>query len=409
MARKYSNVSRPMNLVVACNNTDTVITVNDASGLPVTFPYALAVDYEGSAVEIMLVTAAAGNTLTVSRGQEDTAAQAHSTGAVVVHAATALDFAASAIHAEATQNVHGIGAGNSVVGTATAQTLTNKTIDGATFTAPAIFQGNTYYNQDAEFRENVTIIQPPAGAGLVVTNLNNGPSTSDVVTVSSQQNQIGLLSRRLNATTTGGALLEVQDNAAATLFKVARDGATTVGPAGAGTLATGTLTATSTVKASNVLLAGSPDRDVKAELDVLLRPPRVNATRQTAQAITASTVTVIQFVNVNQNVGGWVHNAPTGEFTPPRYGQFLVNFKIWWSSTIVDATPRAINLYMRTDGTTGDTANEIWPRQGQQNGVEMASRQLTAITPQKFQCMVWHTLVGFSVTHAEVDIIWLSN
>lgn len=134
MARKYSNVSKVMALTGNITNVATSCVVDDASGLPITFPYALALDYETSNVEIVLVSAAAGNTLTISRGQEDTPGRAHSTGAVTVHVATALDLQNAANHIEATTDVHGVGASSAVVGTQTSQTLTNKTMSGASNT-----------------------------------------------------------------------------------------------------------------------------------------------------------------------------------------------------------------------------------------------------------------------------------
>lgn len=133
MTRYYSNVSKVMTLTAPMDLDDTVASVSDASGLPASFPYNIVADYEASSVEVMSVTSAAGNNLTVVRGQEDTAASTHSTGATVVHAATALDFQDAQAHYAATSNVHGTGAGT-VVGTSTSQTLTNKTMSGASNT-----------------------------------------------------------------------------------------------------------------------------------------------------------------------------------------------------------------------------------------------------------------------------------
>lgn len=226
MARKYSNASRPTTLTVACNTTDTVITVNDVTGLPSSYPYALAADYEATNVEIMLVTAATGKVLTVTRGQEDTAAQAHSVGAVVVHAATALDFTTAATHVEATQDVHGIGAGNSVVGTGTAQTLTNKTISGVT------------------------------------------------------------------------------------------------------------LTATGAVKGSDLLIAGSPDRSVKTELDLANKPPRLWVYREPSLACPSGVITKIVWPQTVTNIGGWTVNGTTGEFNVPRDGYYQMQLNVWFTATI---------------------------------------------------------------------------
>lgn len=134
--RYYSNASRDMTLTAGIDNVVTSITVSDASGLPLTFPFNLAIDAGLSSVEIVAVTAAAGNTLTVTRGQQDTPAKTHAIGAAVYHAWTALDGQELQNHLAASQNVHGIGVGAAVVGTTNTQTLTNKTMDGTlnTFT-----------------------------------------------------------------------------------------------------------------------------------------------------------------------------------------------------------------------------------------------------------------------------------
>lgn len=161
MARKYSNVSKTMTLTASVTITDTQIHVDDASGLPNTFPYVIVIDYEAPGVEICLVTAAAGNILTVTRGQEDTAAQPHTLGAIIVHAATAQDLQQAANHIEATTNVHGVGAGNAVVGTGTTQTLTNKTMSGAS---------NTFSNIPGS-----AVVGPIAGTIAVANVVGNWP------------------------------------------------------------------------------------------------------------------------------------------------------------------------------------------------------------------------------------------
>jgi len=81
--------------------------------------------------EIVTCTAVAGTTLTVTRGVDGTSAQAHANGAEVRHAYSARDFQDSRNHEG---SVTGHGATGAVVGTTNTQTLTNKTVDGATNT-----------------------------------------------------------------------------------------------------------------------------------------------------------------------------------------------------------------------------------------------------------------------------------
>lgn len=131
MARQYSNTSRSMTLVSGVSSVAATITVDDATGLPSTFPYNLVIDPDTAQVEIVEVSAAAGAVLTIGRGQQDTTGSTHAAGATVQHVWTALDGQELQTHLDATTNVHGVGVGVSVVGTSTAQTLTNKTISGA--------------------------------------------------------------------------------------------------------------------------------------------------------------------------------------------------------------------------------------------------------------------------------------
>lgn len=65
-------------------------------------------------------------------------------------------------HTGASTNVHGIGVGSSVVGTATSQTLTNKTIEAATFTSTSNFVDPIY----EDFVENTQ-----SGSDITLTGL----------------------------------------------------------------------------------------------------------------------------------------------------------------------------------------------------------------------------------------------
>jgi hypothetical protein len=139
-------------------DTYTSFVVASTSGFAASFPYTLLVDPDTNKEEVVTVTAGTGTTLTVTRGQDSTQAVAHSAGATVRHAVSAREFrelqthiaargydADSGIMTNIETHVHGLGSGDgSVVGTAKAQTLSNKTLSGTITSSAATFTGGTF-------------------------------------------------------------------------------------------------------------------------------------------------------------------------------------------------------------------------------------------------------------------------
>lgn len=130
--RYYSALAQDTTLVGNITNSTTIMVVGATVGYPSLFPYVLAVDYNASTEELVLVSAASGGTLTIQRGYNGTAGIAHATGAAVRHVIIAQDMTDMSDHAFATTGVHGTA--GAVVGTTDTQTLTNKSIDYATNT-----------------------------------------------------------------------------------------------------------------------------------------------------------------------------------------------------------------------------------------------------------------------------------
>lgn len=127
--RQYANAPATT-LASSCTSVATSISVASVTGLPITFPYTLIIDRGTATEEVVSVTAAAGTTLTVSRGQDSTTGFAHNAGATVVHGISAQDIREANAHVNANSGVHGVA--GSVVGTTDTQTLTNKTLTSPT-------------------------------------------------------------------------------------------------------------------------------------------------------------------------------------------------------------------------------------------------------------------------------------
>lgn len=147
MRRSYAGAAKPAALTAILNGTTAALTItcNDLSNYPTgaNGPFFVVVDRGQVTEEKILCASRAGNVLTVyntglvnGRGADQTTVTPHQIGAELEHIFTATDADEANSHVNAASNVHSVT--GSVVGTTDTQTLTNKTltdvtIDGATF------------------------------------------------------------------------------------------------------------------------------------------------------------------------------------------------------------------------------------------------------------------------------------
>lgn len=123
--RNFSNTTAKASLTAPCTATDVNLSVSGFTNTP-TVPFTVTLDRNTASEEIVLVTALAGSTLSVTRGFDGTAATSHLAGASVEHTAGAIDFREANAHVNASTGVHGTT--GALVGAAGSQSIQDKTL-----------------------------------------------------------------------------------------------------------------------------------------------------------------------------------------------------------------------------------------------------------------------------------------
>ena len=190
--RNYSSRSQQTTLTSAVTaGSSSIVVVSGAAllggqSIPGGTTFTLVIDPDTAIEEIVDATAASGNVFTITRAVDGSSAQAHSAGAVVRHMAIGRDYREANLHIEATgayndgtgtHTLHGLGSSDGdLVGTAKAQTLTNKTLTSPTITGTGAIAGTFTGNITGNVTGNVS-----GNAGTVT----NGVYTTDTGTVTS--------------------------------------------------------------------------------------------------------------------------------------------------------------------------------------------------------------------------------
>lgn len=106
--RYYSSIAQDTSLTGNITSGSGSMAVASTTGFPTSYPFTLAVDYDTASEELVSVTAAAGLTLTITRGIDGTSPQSHTVGAVVRHVISAQDLREPQQHMAASSGVHGV-------------------------------------------------------------------------------------------------------------------------------------------------------------------------------------------------------------------------------------------------------------------------------------------------------------
>jgi hypothetical protein len=193
--QQYSTIAAQEQLTSNITNANTTVPVTGTTGFPAT-PFTVIFDIGQATQEAADVTNVSGNNLTCTRGVDGTSAQAHSNGGTVTHAAIGRDFREARAHMDAAgtgggTTVHGLQAGSVVVGTTDTQTLTNKTLTGATFNTPSL----------ANPAITGTVTGGATYSGITATN----PDITGTVAGGASYTGITATSPAITGTVTGGA------------------------------------------------------------------------------------------------------------------------------------------------------------------------------------------------------------
>lgn len=136
MLKSYAGAALTAHLTSPIASNDLTLACDALTGWPSGSggPFSAIIDKGKTGLEEkVLCTSQAGGTIVVAiRGYDGTTACAHDSGAEVQHVGTSIDLAEANTHVNSTTGVHGLNAGDAVVGRSTPATLMNKVIDGAT-------------------------------------------------------------------------------------------------------------------------------------------------------------------------------------------------------------------------------------------------------------------------------------
>ena len=283
VSRYYSSVAKRTTLTADAGSSATSMVIAAATGFPSLYPYTMIVDEDTVNEELVTVSARSGTTLTVVRAVDGSAAVAHTAGASVRHGVSARDFADSRSHEDASEAVHGLGAGSAVVGRIDAQTLTNKTLTAPVINAATVtgtVSGGTFSGSTLT---SATLGSALAAGAFKITGLADPTNAQDAAT--KNYADTGMSSQLALATTQ------------ATNAATSASGASTSATAAAASAATASTQAsnasgsatTSTTQASNASTSAGTATTQATNAATSASGASTSATNAAASAATATT------------------------------------------------------------------------------------------------------------------------
>ena len=216
--RKYSSRSQQTTLSSGITSTDATATVVSGANLlsSVTFgtagTFTVVIDPDTALEEIVDVTARSGNTLTITRGVENSGTGvAHSAGAVVRHMVTGRDLQEANDHIESTTTAHGLTLANLVkttdTGTVTSTMITDGTIVNADINASAAIADTKLatISTASKVSNSATTATSANTASAIVARDASGNFTAGTVTANLTGNVTGNVSGSAGSATGNAA------------------------------------------------------------------------------------------------------------------------------------------------------------------------------------------------------------
>jgi hypothetical protein len=403
--RNYSATAIETTLVnsitsAATGDTTTSVAVVSVSGFP-SAPFTLILQPDTNKEEVVTVTTVVGTTLTITRGQDLTQAVSHAAGSTVRHGISAREFKELQTHISARgydtdssilsgvdTHVHGIVTGEGdVVGTAKAQTLSNKTFSGS-FTASAA----TFVSP--------TITSPTISGTPVITGLTSVGISSSQATPKSYVDAIlgSATSAATSATSAATSATSAATSAtsAATSATASATSASAAATSASSALTSQTAAATSATSAATSVTAAATSATSAANSATAAATSATSAANSATTAA-ASVATIAGYVTTASNSATAAATSATSAATSATSAATSATSAAASYTAIVDQTGKGL---VRDMGSIADTDTTTDTYISITTQVTQATAQATAAATSATSAATSATSAAASVTSA---------